>query len=99
MPIVLLFKAIKCFLVLSDLKLSPTPSHMNVAFEDGARDEPRTHLIVCVNGEVGMGFHDLLLNNVRKHLTLALPDAKLRFLMSEVNKVRLHLYFWRALWL
>ena len=76
------------YVLYSDLKLSPTPTSMNVQFGDGKEVEQRTHLIVCVNGEVGTGFQDLLLNNFRKHLTQALPDAKLCFLMSEVNKVQ-----------
>ena len=48
-----------------------------------------SHLVVCVHGLAGPDFNDLVMNEVQKHLSSALPEAKLSFLMSQVNKVYL----------
>lgn len=65
-------------------KLSPSNSFETVKPQDnGDEDEEKLHLVVCVHGLDGNS-GDLRL--VRTYLELALPGAKMDFLMSEHNQ-------------
>ena len=49
--------------------------------------DTNSHLIVCVHGLAGSQFNELVLNEMRRHLSMVLPAPNVTFLMSEVNKV------------